>query len=258
MAASPPPLISSDLPQSTSQSPVAPQINKARGDIASTASTTAAQIASLSPPATSPASRQPSMAASNAMGSSPPATTPGTSSIGAATKVLAEDASAQRLVRSVSASTNASNEVVDHTMERSGSNYSQPQYGVSPKPSMAPMPGHNHGVAMPYQRGQQHQNGPHGSSAPPTANQDQEKSSSYAALWELVRKTDPSVVRQVVRENWQKCLTGSDYHSSFIVSHLADTVLSPFETSSPQLQDLWLGLSILKSLVSHVLIDGTS
>ncbi|PON23887.1 hypothetical protein TGAM01_v207215 [Trichoderma gamsii] len=220
MAASPPPIIS-DLPQSTSQSPVAPQINKARGDIASTASTAAAQIASLSPPATSPASRQPSMAGSNAIGSSPPATTPGASSIGAATKVSVEDALAQRLVRSVSASTNASNGVVDNTTERSGSHYSQPQYGVSPKPSMAsvaPTAGHNHGAAMPYQRGQEHQNGPHGFSAPPIANQDQEKSSAYAALWELVRKTDASVVRQVVRENWQKCLTGSDYHSTFIIN----------------------------------------
>lgn len=226
MAASPL-LITSDLPQSTSQSPVAPQINKARGDIASATSTTAAQMASLSPPATSPASRQLSMAGSNTIGSSPPATTPGASSIGAATKVSAEDSSAQRLVRSVSASTNASNGVVDHTMERSGSHYSQPQYGVSPKPSTAsvvpapstaPMAGHNHGVAMPYQRGQEHQNGPHGSSTPPNAIQDQGNASSYAALWELVRKTDPSVVRQVVRENWQKCLTGSDYHSTFVLN----------------------------------------
>ncbi|KAM0522317.1 hypothetical protein ACHAPE_001906 [Trichoderma viride] len=223
MAASPP-LIISDLPQSTSQSPVAPQINKARGDIASTASTAAAQIASLSPPATSPASRQPSMAGSNATGSSPPATTPGASSTGAATKVSAEDALAQRLVRSVSASTNASNGVVDNTTERSGSQYNQPQYGVSPKLSMASgvpmalMGGHNHGAAIPYQRGQGHQNGPHGSSALPKANQDQGRSSAYAALWELVRKTDASVVRQVVRENWQKCLTGSDYHSTFIIN----------------------------------------
>jgi hypothetical protein len=225
MAASPP-LIISDLPQSSSRSPVAPQINKARGDIASTTSTTAAQMASISPPATSPASQQPSMAGSNAMGSSPLATTPGTSSIGAAAKLSAEDAATQRSMRSVSASTNTSNGVVDSVTERSGSHYSQPQYGASPKPlvtSVAPMAGHNHGAAMPYQRGQENQNGPHGSSAPPNANQDHGDSSAYKALWELVRKTDPSVVRQVVRENWQKCLTGSDYHSTFVVSRLAGT-----------------------------------
>jgi hypothetical protein len=116
--------------------------------------------------------------------------------------------------------------------------------------STAPMAGHNHGVAIPYQRGQEHQNGPHGSSAPPKANQDQGKSSAYAALWELMRKTDASVVRQVVRENWQKCLTGSDYHSTFIVSYFAGTVFSPLRQITPR-----LGLSVLKFLVSNVLID---
>lgn len=252
MAASPP-LIRSDLPHSTSQSTVAPQINKARGDIASATLTTAAQIASLSPPATSPASRQPSMAGSNAIGSSPPTTTPGTSSMGAATRLSAEE----RFVRSVSASTNASNGVVDHTTERSGSHYSQPQYGVSPQLSMAsevPMAGHNHGVALPYPRAQEH---PHGSSAPPRANQDPGNSSAYAALWELMRKADPSVVRQVVRENWQKCLTGSDYHSAFIVSYIAGTGLSPLRPNSLRRQNLWLGSSTSKPLVSDVLIYGT-
>ncbi|ETS04465.1 hypothetical protein M419DRAFT_51946, partial [Trichoderma reesei RUT C-30] len=35
---------------------------------------------------------------------------------------------------------------------------------------------------------------------------------------DLVQKTDASVVRQVVREHWGKCLTGSDYHSSFVAN----------------------------------------
>lgn len=239
MAATPPP-ITSDLPQSPSRSLVAPHINKAREDIASTTSTTAAQMEGLSPPATSPASQQPSVAGSNAIGSSPPATMPGASSFGAATKSSPEDASTQRFVRSVSASTSASNVLVDGATERSGSvphsHYSQPRYGVSPQPSVA---GHSHAVAMPYRRGHEDQNGPHGSSAPPKANQDQEKSSSYTALWELMRKADPSVVRQVVRENWQKCLTGSDYHSAFVVSYFTGTFLSLSRQSSLQLQSLW-------------------
>lgn len=225
MAATPPPIIS-DLPQSPSRSSEAPHIHKAREDSASTTLAAAAQMAGLSPPATSPASRQPSIAGSNAIGRSPPATTPGASSFGGATRLSPEDASTQRFVRSVSVSTSASNGLVDNVTERSGSvphsHYSQPQYGVSPQPSVASVPGHNHGVAIPYQRRHENQNGPQESSMPPKANQNQEPS-SYTALWELMQKTDPSVVRQVVRENWQKCLTGSDYHSTFVVSYLAGT-----------------------------------
>ncbi|KAL7925112.1 hypothetical protein ACQKWADRAFT_285075 [Trichoderma austrokoningii] len=207
------------LPLITSDLPFAPPINKAREHLASTG-----QMASLSPPATSPASQQQSMAGSNTMGS-PLATTPGASAIGAATKLSPEDTLVQRLVRSASESTNASNGVVENVTERSGSNphshYSKPQQdGISPNQTMAsiaPMPPINYGIAMPYQRGQENQNGPpHRSSVPPKPNQAQGKSSAYTALLELVRTTDPSVVRQVVRENWQKCLTGSDYHSAFV------------------------------------------
>ncbi|KAL7815298.1 hypothetical protein V8C44DRAFT_324096 [Trichoderma aethiopicum] len=45
-----------------------------------------------------------------------------------------------------------------------------------------------------------------------------EKARAYRALLDLVQKTDASVVRQVVREHWGKCLTGSEYHSSFVTN----------------------------------------
>ncbi|PTB67047.1 hypothetical protein BBK36DRAFT_1117440 [Trichoderma citrinoviride] len=45
-----------------------------------------------------------------------------------------------------------------------------------------------------------------------------DKARAYRALLDLVQKTDASVVRQVVREHWGKCLAGSDYHSSFIAN----------------------------------------
>lgn len=53
-----------------------------------------------------------------------------------------------------------------------------------------------------------------------------DKARAYRALLDLVQKTDASVVRQVVREHWGKCLTGSDYHSSFVVSLRVPALLS--------------------------------
>ena len=39
----------------------------------------------------------------------------------------------------------------------------------------------------------------------------------YGKIAKLMREADANIVRQIVRDQWEKCLTGSDYHSAFIV-----------------------------------------
>ena len=45
-----------------------------------------------------------------------------------------------------------------------------------------------------------------------------QNSAEYAALANLVGNTSPEIVRQVVRDQWEKCVLGSEYHISFLVS----------------------------------------
>ena len=42
----------------------------------------------------------------------------------------------------------------------------------------------------------------------------------YSQLKNIIDKADPSTVRQIVRDNWEKCLTGSEFHMAFLVIHL--------------------------------------
>lgn len=42
--------------------------------------------------------------------------------------------------------------------------------------------------------------------------------SRYQGLQAQVDSADPAVLRQVLRDNWDKCFVGSEYHTSFVVS----------------------------------------
>ncbi|KAM0253048.1 hypothetical protein ACHAQJ_007479 [Trichoderma viride] len=221
MAATPPPVIS-DL-QYSSESLAASHKNEAREGIASVISTIRA-MANPSPPATRPVSQQQSSATGlkATTGSSPAVIMSGVPASGATARLSPEEPSALQSVRSVSVSTSASNVLADNVTERSGSiphsHPSQQQYGASPPLSEAAMAVQNHGAAAADQRGYESQNGTLGSSAPPRVIQSQVRTKAYTTLLELIRKTDPAVVRQVVRENWHTCLVGSDYHSAFIAN----------------------------------------
>ncbi|KAH6608662.1 hypothetical protein Trco_002008 [Trichoderma cornu-damae] len=207
-----------------------------REGIASVISTIRAQIAEQPLRATGSASQPPSPTAFDMMtGSTPPAL-----AFGAPAGSSPEETSASLpLARGVSASTNTSSGLAANVTERSGSvphpHHSQQQPDVSPRPSEVATGqiGRSDGVATAPkaadQSGQGSQNGTSfSSSAPPpqAAVQGPGKSKAYTALMELVRKTDPSVVRQVVRENWNKCLVGSDYHAAFI-ANVTITCCSP-------------------------------
>ncbi|KAL7912039.1 hypothetical protein GGI35DRAFT_444225 [Trichoderma velutinum] len=210
MAASPP-LVTSDI-LNPEASP-SPRINDTREGIASVISTIRAQIADQPTGAMGPVSQPPAVA--NAMtGSTPPVPVRGTPA-----------GSSQRVVPSplapstTSATINASNGLAANVTER----------GYS-----AAVPNRNHqalvspplsGPATAGQPGQK-QFGP---IAPKTA-PSEEKTKAYERLMDLVQNTDASVVRQVVRENWHKCLVGSDYHCGFIanaaINYSNPTVLS--------------------------------
>lgn len=41
---------------------------------------------------------------------------------------------------------------------------------------------------------------------------------SYVDLAKLIKTAPLEVVRQVIRDHWQRCLIGSDFHVGFIVS----------------------------------------
>ncbi|KAK4070425.1 hypothetical protein Trihar35433_4892 [Trichoderma harzianum] len=192
MAASPP-LVTSDI-LNPEASP-SPRINEndTREGIASVISTIRAQIADQPAGAMGPVSQPPAMA--NAVtGSTPPVPVHG----GAPT------ASSQRVVPSnlapspTNATTNASNGYPAAVPNRSH----QPL--VSPPLS---------GPAAAGQPGQK-QFGPIAPKTAPSA----EKTREYERLMDMVQNTDASVVRQVVRENWHKCLVGSDYHCGFIAN----------------------------------------
>lgn len=194
MAASPPLVTSDILNPEASPSPRINE-NETREGIASVISTIRAQIADQPAGAMGPVSQPPAMA--NAVtGSTPPVPVLG----GAPT------ASSQRVVPSnlapspTSATTNASN------------GYSAAVPNRNHQPLVSPPLS---GPAAAGQPGQK-QFGPIAPKTAPSA----EKTREYERLMDMVQNTDASVVRQVVRENWHKCLVGSDYHCGFIVSRV--------------------------------------
>ena len=40
----------------------------------------------------------------------------------------------------------------------------------------------------------------------------------YQAVCDFLRSADPSILRQALRDNWDQCFLGSEYHSAFLVS----------------------------------------
>jgi DNA-binding MltR family transcriptional regulator len=51
----------------------------------------------------------------------------------------------------------------------------------------------------------------------------------YHELSNLIKSSKPEIVRQVVRDHWQRCLIGSDFHVGFIVSPILDDSGSLFQ-----------------------------
>lgn len=45
-----------------------------------------------------------------------------------------------------------------------------------------------------------------------------EASEHYATMAKCIKETRPAVVRQVLRNNWDRCFLGSEYHIAFLVS----------------------------------------
>ncbi|KAH0491311.1 hypothetical protein TgHK011_002748 [Trichoderma gracile] len=208
MAASPP-LVTSDI-LNPAEAPAAPHMNETREGIASVVSTIRSSMAEQQPSApapapapasasaTGPVSQQPaattavpfksapppsaSPAPPNAMmGGTPPVPGPGMQAAAAASPTNGVVPAQSPLVRSASEAASVGSGALGGAPERGGS---------------AP-------IAQ-------------GGEARAGGNDD--KARAYRALLDLVQKTDASVVRQVVREHWGKCLTGSDYHSSFVAN----------------------------------------
>lgn len=50
----------------------------------------------------------------------------------------------------------------------------------------------------------------------------------YLDLSNLIKKSKPETVRQVVRDHWQRCIIGSDFHIGFIVSLSPDATRDVF------------------------------
>ncbi|KAL7789377.1 hypothetical protein V8C37DRAFT_386356 [Trichoderma ceciliae] len=223
MAATPP-LVTSDL-LSLSEGSAAPGMNETREGIASVISTIRAQVTEPPFPATGSVSHHRPATGANTMTGS---ILPGLVSEAPAGLSSKEMPASLPLARSASVSSSASNELAANAVERSDSfpysHHSDERHRVSP-PLPESLMGEivqSHDAAIPpkaaYQQGHGGQNGTPRSSAPPNAIQGQDKSKAYATLLELVRATDAAVVRQVCRENWHKCLVGSDYHSAFMVN----------------------------------------
>ncbi|KAL7945967.1 hypothetical protein V8C42DRAFT_322097 [Trichoderma barbatum] len=214
MAASPP-LVTSDL-LSPSEASAAPRIiNETREGIASVISTIRAQMADqpASASAMGPGTQtQPPHGANAMTGSTPPVLMLGTPAASSPNVVPSP------LARSVSASTSASSGLVADAAERGDLGFvpsRSQQHVVSPQLSRAAA-------------GQDDQK--QFETAAPKAAASEDKSKAYRVLMDLMQNTDASVVRQVVRENWHKCLVGSDYHSGFIanaaINYSNPTVLS--------------------------------
>ncbi|RFU73484.1 hypothetical protein TARUN_8769 [Trichoderma arundinaceum] len=193
-----PPLVTSDL-LGPSESSAAPHMNETREGIASVISTIRAQIAE---PATGPVSHQPGITPQVHAPGAPAGLSPNEMS---APSPLERSTSASSVSNGLAANVTEQGDSVSH------SNHSKEQHEVSAQPSeMVPKVVDRQGLGS--------RNSTPGSSAPPKTIQSEEKSKAYMAFTEMVQKTDASVIRQVVRENWHKCLVGSDYHTAFIAN----------------------------------------
>ncbi|KAL3962146.1 hypothetical protein ACCO45_003669 [Purpureocillium lilacinum] len=57
-----------------------------------------------------------------------------------------------------------------------------------------------------------------GFKSPKTSDASLEASPAYKELSDVIKRTAPEVVRQVVRDSWDKCLLGSEYHLAFLAN----------------------------------------
>lgn len=49
--------------------------------------------------------------------------------------------------------------------------------------------------------------------------QNQAGTPQYEEVANMIKSTSPQVLRQVMRDHWERCFLGSDYHVAFVVSH---------------------------------------
>jgi hypothetical protein len=54
--------------------------------------------------------------------------------------------------------------------------------------------------------------------ASPAPLQDQAGTQQYRDIANVIKSADPSILRQALRDNWERCFVGSDYHIAFVVS----------------------------------------
>lgn len=52
----------------------------------------------------------------------------------------------------------------------------------------------------------------------PVPLKDQAGTQQYTAIANLIKSAEPSVLRQAIRDHWEQCFLGSDYHLAFVVS----------------------------------------
>lgn len=57
-----------------------------------------------------------------------------------------------------------------------------------------------------------------GSFASPPERKDLQNADQYTQLANMIKTSDPAIVRQVLRDHWQQCFVGSEYHTAFAVS----------------------------------------
>lgn len=50
---------------------------------------------------------------------------------------------------------------------------------------------------------------------------DLQASDQYTAIANAISQASPGIVRQVLRDNWERCLLGSEYHVAFVVCSLS-------------------------------------
>ncbi|OTB08734.1 hypothetical protein M426DRAFT_160654 [Hypoxylon sp. CI-4A] len=94
----------------------------------------------------------------------------------------------------------------------------QPSSGSAHKVSIVDPPGS-------YSRGRSHPNSQSSSQGFPSPRREHELENpkfldDQSRLTHAMQQSVPAAVRRVIRDNWEKCLLGSEFHHAFLVSHL--------------------------------------
>ncbi|TFA98536.1 hypothetical protein CCMA1212_009670 [Trichoderma ghanense] len=208
MAASPP-LVTSDI-LSPAEAPAAPHMNETREGIASVVSTIRSSMAEQQPstPASAPAAT-PTPASASATG-------PVSQQPAATTAVPFKSAPPPSASPAPNPMAGGTPPVPGPGMQAAAS----PTNGVPAQSPLARSASEAASVGSGVFGGAPERGGsaPVAQGGEAKAGGNDDKAKAYRALLDLVQKTDASVVRQVVREHWGKCLAGSDYHSTFIAN----------------------------------------